>query len=280
MIWSMACGSYTLFAIEDGWFYRDPSIQFPDSDPEIWRRNRQWLEDDGRIRISVGCFLLTDGSRAVMVDAGAGADPSFLGEGAASGRLPQALAMVGVRPDDVGVVIHTHLHLDHVGGDRSPTGEPFFANARHLVQTAELEHWTKAEGEVAGRIRDILDGLGNEERVDAVDGEVEAAPGITLVPTPGHTPGHQSVVVMSRGSRTFISGDVTHHPVQASFPQWGIPFDLDPLQANRTRERVFQELAGTGSLLAAGHYPRPGMGYVETVDDVRVFVTGTPLHVG
>lgn len=279
MIWSMACGSYTLFAIEDGWFFRDPLVQFPDSDREIWRRNRQWLGEDGRIRISVGCFLLTDGSRAVMIDAGAGSDSSFLGDGASSGRMPQALAMVGVRPDDVRTVIHTHLHLDHIGGDRTATGEAYFENARHLVQTAELDYWMGAEGEAADRIRVVMSGLVEEGRVVTVDGEHAAAPGVTLIPTAGHTPGHQSVVVMSRRSRTFITGDVTHHPVQVSFPDWGIPFDVDPAQATRTRTRVFQDLAGSGSLMAAGHYPRPGMGYVEVVDGVRVFVTGTPLQV-
>lgn len=276
MIWSMACGSHTLYAIEDGWFFRDPLAQFPDSDPEVWRRNPEWLAD-GQIRISVGCFLLAGDAGVTMIDAGAGGDPTFLGAGAVTGRMPQALAMLGIRPQDVGTVVHTHLHLDHVGGDRAPSGEPFFPEARILVQRSELDHWAAAAGEQADRIRLVTAAVAG--RLEAVDGEHQVAPGVTVVPTPGHTPGHQSVVVMSRGTRTFVSGDVTHHPVQATFPEWGIPFDTDREQARLTRERVFEEVAGKGTLLAAGHYPRPGLGYVETIDGTRVFVTGTPLQV-
>jgi hypothetical protein len=71
-----------------------------------------------------------------------------------------------------------------------------------------------------------------------------------------------------------------HHPAQAAHPDWGVAADLDPDLARTTRDRVFKELSGTGTLVAAGHFPRPGLGYVEVDDTVRVFVPAAPVQVG
>ncbi|MFO7547459.1 MAG: MBL fold metallo-hydrolase [Acidimicrobiia bacterium] len=278
MIWSLACGSLGVFGVEDGWFFRDALAQFPDADPGVWVTGANPLVD-GMLRISIGCFVITDGSRVVMVDAGAGDDPSPLGEGAVTGRMPGALAMLGLRPADIESVIHTHLHLDHVGGDLTPDGEPFFPEARVLVQRSEVEHWTTGSGPAADGALRILTVLRSAGSLETVVGEATVVPGVTVVPTPGHTPGHQSVVVTSRGSRVLISGDVTHHPVQVAHPAWGIPFDVDRDQATSTRERLFREVSGTGTVLAAGHYPRPGMGYVEDLDGGRVFVPAPAVQV-
>lgn len=276
MIWSMPCGAYTVYAIEDGWFSRDPNVMFPDSDPELWHRHPEWLEE-GRLRVSLGCFLIAGGKRPVLVDTGAGTHPTSL-PGAETGRLLSALAMVGVAPADIGTIVHTHLHFDHCGGDRTPEGDPTFPEARYVVQEPEIDHWLGAEGPGAESIRKIMLGFVTDQLIDAVDGEEEILPGIIVEPTPGHTPGHQSVTVASLGTRTFITGDVTHHPAQVSDPSWGVTFDLDPTAATRTRSRVFERLAGSGTVMAAGHYPPPGMGYVEVDDGVRVFVTAPALQ--
>lgn len=276
MIWSLPCGSFAVFAIEDGWFFRDPSEQFPDADRGSWGTHTAGMVD-GRLRISIGCFVITDGSRTVMVDAGAGNDATPLGEGAVTGRMPEALAMLGMRPDDVEAVVHTHLHVDHAGGDLTPGGEPFFPIARVVVQRSEVEHWARATGVAADRARSVLTSL--RGRLETVDGESTVVAGVDVVPTPGHTPGHQSVMVRSRGSQVVVTGDVTHHPVQIAHPEWGIPFDVDRDAARVTRERLLREVAGTGTVLAAGHYPRPGMGYVEGLGDGRVFAPAPAVQV-
>ncbi len=276
MIWSMPCGAYTVYAIEDGWFFREPSEMFPESDPDVWDAHPEWLTD-GQLRISLGCFLVVGGRSPVLIDAGAGGRPG-LPPGTESGHLPEALAMLAVSPADIETVIHTHLHLDHCGGDRTLSGAPFFPNARFVLQEAEVDYWLGAEGPGADAVREVMLGFVTDDRIEAVAGEREVLPGIIVEPTPGHTPGHQSVTIASLGTRTFITGDVTHHPAQVPDPSWGVPFDVDPGRARTTRERVFERLSGSGTVMAAGHYPRPGMGYVEVDDGVRVFIRGTALQ--
>jgi|FLYL01.1.fsa_nt_gi glyoxylase-like metal-dependent hydrolase (beta-lactamase superfamily II) len=275
----MNCGAYTLYAIEDGWIMRHPAEVFPDVDPD------QWSPDDlidGMLRVTWGCFLLTDGSRTVLVDTGMGPLAASLpgDRQAVAGQLPQALAMIGVRPDDVQVVVHTHLHVDHCGGNLTPNGSPLFPNAEFRVHRTELDFWLhESTVPAAPAVQGVMQPLIDAGQVEPVDGETDVAPGVRLVETPGHTPGHVSVVVTSQGTRTFIAGDVSHHPNQIPHPDWVSVFDLDPAQALRTRERVFEQVTGTGTVFAAGHYPPPGIGYIEMDDRKRIFVPGTAVQV-
>lgn len=275
----MPCGGFTVYAIEDGWFFREPGAFLPDSDPAFWRTHPEFLVE-GRVRVSMGCFVVTDGTRTVVVDSGIGSLVNALPGDAQGGRLPQALALIGIRPEDVETVLHTHLHLDHIGGDRTVGGDPFFPNARIAVHRRELDHWMETDQAPGAAIRGVVEGFVGAGRIDPFEGDHEVAPGITAVETPGHTPGHVSFAVTSQGTRTFVTGDVAHHPVQTGHPDWGVAADLDPELARTTRDRVFTELAGTGTLVAAGHFPRPGLGYVEVDDAVRVFVSAAAVQVG
>ncbi len=276
MIWSLPCGTYTVHAIEDGWFYREPMVMFPDSDPEWWDRHPATL-DDGLLRVSLGCFLVTGGKHPVLIDTGTGTHRDAL-PGAVKGRLSEALAMLGVSPADIETVIHTHLHLDHCGGDRTPAGDPVFPNARYVVQEAEVDHWLGATGPGGEAVRKVMLGFVTAGKIDLVDGDEEILPGIVVERTPGHTPGHQSVTVASLGTRILIAGDVTHHPHQVRHPSWNAVFDLDPPQARRTREALFERLAGSGTVMAVGHYPPPSMGYVEVDGGTRVFVAAPAVQ--
>lgn len=276
VIWETAAGAYTLYAIEDGWTLRNPTEQFPGADPAAWTD----LEE-GKLRVTFGCFLLTDGTRNLMIDTGIGAGMSALpGEGT-GGQLPQALAMIGVRPEDVQTVIHTHLHLDHCGGNRTSTGELLFPNATYRVHPAELDFWMHAEEHPgAEAVQGVMAELVDAGWVEPIEPGAELAGGVRAIETPGHTPGHVSVEVASQGSRLFVTGDVIHHPIQVSHPEWGVAFDLDADAAEATRRRVLDELAGSGTEIAAGHFPRPGIGYVEVTETGRVYATGTPMQVG
>lgn len=278
MIWETAIGTYRLYAIEDGWLLGDPAERFPEADPGVWTDE---LLTDGALRVSFGCFLLTDDTRTVMIDAGIGSGMTALPGDATGGQLSQALAMIGVRPEDVQAVIHTHLHLDHIAGIRTSTGGLLLSNASYRVHRAELDYWMHdTEHSSADAIRGVLDGLVDDGLVEPFEGEPELVPGVTARETPGHTPGHISVEIASQGVQALIVGDVFHHPVQITDPELGVPFDIDPERARQTRRQLADELAGSGTMMAAGHFPRPGIGYVETSGDRRVFVTGTPMQVG
>jgi glyoxylase-like metal-dependent hydrolase (beta-lactamase superfamily II) len=276
MISTLQCGAFTLMAIEDGWFHRFPHETFPTSDPAYWEAHPEHL-DAGRLRISMGCFLVTDGDVTLLVDTGYGEDEAALPPGSGANRLPEALRSLEVDPGSVSHILYTHLHYDHCGGSRGGDGASRFPNARHYLQRGELDHWMTAEGTAPERVRKVMNGFLEEGRVEVVDGEREVVPGVRVIPTPGHTPGHQAVTITSEGTRTLIAGDVTHHPAQAEHPEWNVAADLDQDLAAATRGRVFEMVAGNGTVLGAGHYPRPGLGRIEIDDGRRIFVPVNPL---
>ena len=265
VIWTSSCGSYTLYAIEDAWTRRTVAERFPGTDPTFWAERPEYLVN-GALRVSIGCFLLTDSVQAILVDTGTGpdADPP--------GLLPEALAFAGVDPSDVGLIIHTSLDADHCGGDLRSDGTAAFPGARVAVHRREL---TERAGE--DRVIRLRAGLG--DAVTPFDGAAELAPGVSTTETPGHSPGHVTVTVASRGSRLVIAGDALHHPAQVEHPSWSGPDDADPESAARSRTAFLEQVAGTGAVIAAAHFPAPGIGYVERVGASRFFSPGICFQV-
>ena len=191
--------------------------------------------------VPVNCALLHVGDVTVLVDTGAGPKPRpFLPDGDA--RLLDELA-----PADVDVVVHTHLHVDHVGWDGA------FPNARYVAHEADWAYFM-SESSLAERphLREKV--LPLEHRFELVTGEAEIAPGIHVQPAPGHTPGH---LIVRAGSYAAI-GDLVVHELQVTDPEIVFVNDLDPAAAAATRGRVIAELAEEGAAVIAGHLHRLG----------------------
>ncbi len=253
MILTTRLGALTLHAVEDGWYHTDPLASFPGSTSAAWEA----AGVTGRLRVRLGCFVVVDGERVVMVDSGMGSATLPAEADAVSGRLPQALERLGIPPTAVEAVIHTHLHVDHCGGDRAADGRAFFPEARLVAHQADMDHFSADESWLGEHVRREFLPFVAEGRVDIRTGGGKVVPGITVEETPGHTPGHMSVVVASGDDEVLIGGDVSHHPVQVAHPGWSSAGDVDPEQAAVTRTEVLARLAATGVLFAAGHYPHP-----------------------
>lgn len=263
MIWRLTVGRFSIYAIQDGVYHIAPASAFPASDTDAWKGAT--LDHEGMLGIGIGCFLVTDGDRVVMVDSGMGRWPEAPDKvRATAGLMPEGLKTLGIGPDQVEMVIHTHLHADHFGGDVTDSGEAFFPNARVVVHRADLDYFRDAEGWLANRVRDEFLPLVEEERVDLLDDAETLVPGIAVEMSPGHTPGHISVLIDSENSSALMVGDVMHHPLQVQYPNWNWIGDVDPELAAQTRIATVQRLAEKGDLLAAGHFPQPGFGRVET----------------
>ncbi|WP_067832808.1 MBL fold metallo-hydrolase [Actinomadura kijaniata] len=223
---------------------------FPGAADGLWERVRERepgaFGAGGEWRLHFHCFLLrgTDGA-LTLVDAGiGGADSPAALWAPVPGRLVAALAEAGVAAGEVGTVVLTHLHSDHASGAVAG-GAPVFPNARHVVQARELAAVDRVMDErVVEPLRDLL-------RV--VEGTVRLGAGVEVVPTPGHTPGHQSVAV----GDVLVSGDVVLHPVQLADPRVRYVYDDDPGQAVETRVAVLEGLRARGGVLAAPHLPSP-----------------------
>ncbi len=205
------------------------------------------------------CYLLRDrAGRMVLVDTGVGAVDSPAATWApVPGRLTAELAAVGVGADEVDVVVLTHLHSDHASGCLTADGAaPAFPNARYLVQGAELD-WLAAGG--SPMFGAVIEPLRKAGCLDVIgdDRGPQTAPGcdIAVVPTPGHTPGHQSVRVGDHA--LVVTGDLVLHPVQLADPALTYRYDEDAQAAVAIRTHLLNQVRAVGGLLAPAHFAEP-----------------------
>jgi len=212
-------------------------------------------------------FVVRSAGRTLLIDTGLGPGPHAMAGGAA-GNLMADLQAKGVTPEDIDTVVFTHLHFDHTGWALRD-GKPAFAKARYLAPEAD---WKLLGTGAAGFPEpDQIKPLEAAGVLELVSGEKALTPELTTLPTPGHTPGHQSIVIASAGERAFIAGDVAHHPAQMEETAWNSGFDADGATAAATRRRVMERLEQEGSIAAFGHFPHPGTGRVVRDGGRRIF---------
>lgn len=210
-------------------------------------------------RSSVNAFLVQGNGSTVLIDTGAGNSM-----GPTMGRLQASLTAAGVAPDDVDVIVMTHLHPDHAGGLASQDGAALFPRAELVVAQLEADFWLNEA--VAGAAPDDAKPYfaGAQAAVAPYRPRLrlfsgtDAAPGIRAHPLPGHTPGHTGYLVGSGDAALLIWGDVFHVPdVQIRRPEVGMVFDVNPEAAIQSRRRVL-DLAAHDRLMVAGmhmHFP-------------------------
>ncbi|WP_312847807.1 MBL fold metallo-hydrolase [Streptomyces sp. WAC06614] len=239
-----------------GDFFEPARTAFPGASEADWVRaaalDPATVGPDGGWRLPFRCFAVArPGGRWVLVDAGVGpADAPGAAWCPVPGRLPGLLDEAGIGVTDVETVVLTHLHTDHVGWSVSSAGQPFFPAARYVVQRAETEALGPADP-VRERVVAPLRAAG---QLQEVTGRHRLGPGLTLLPTPGHTPGHQSVLVEQPGGRdVVVTGDVLVHAVQWHDPAVGYAHEVDRAAARASRERVVAEAAERGAVLATAH---------------------------
>lgn len=235
---------------------------FPDPPPHDWAPfEKRYPKAFGRDTwvIPVRCFALRSAGRTILVDTGLGTNDEISSRFGGTGRLREALRAASLEPEDVDTVILTHLHLDHVGGTmREEDGEArlAFPRARYLLHRADLE---RARALAAGApLFDatilVLERLG---ALDPLDGERAVSDEVSVLHTPGHTPGSLSVLVASGGRRALLTADALHHPAHVTETGLRDSSDADPEAARRTRERLLERVQNEGMTLAPTHFPEP-----------------------
>ncbi|WP_329576100.1 MBL fold metallo-hydrolase [Kitasatospora sp. NBC_01250] len=253
----------------------------PDATPEVVT-GQDWLhphfaDHEGILHLDSHSFAVTVGGLRVLVDTGIGngkerANPAW--HDLRTDYL-ERLTAAGYPPDSVDLVVITHLHADHVGWNtRQVDGEwvPTFRNARYLTSRTEREFWAGYAMEDARRqmFEDSVIPVEQAGLLDLVDVPAEGAeivPGLRLLPTPGHTPGHVAVELTGQGERALITGDCIHHPVQLAHPGIGACVDIDPQQSEASRRGLLDSLAGTDALVLGTHFAPPTAGRVVRHQD-------------
>ncbi|MEJ6393646.1 MBL fold metallo-hydrolase [Gymnodinialimonas sp. 2305UL16-5] len=262
--------------LEVNGLFREAERLFPTAGPDVVRI----MEDlaPGQIEAASGCvilpvqgFLLKTPDHVVLVDSCVGnhktnSFPDWHQRD--SGRFMAALAASGTAPEDVDYVMCTHLHTDHVGWNtRLVDGRwvPTFPNARYLMPSADLPLIEEKGHDV---YRESILPVIEAGQVEEVGTEHGIGDSITLISTPGHTPGHVAVRIRSGGAEAVITGDAIHTTPQCRYPDWHFVYDDDPERAVASRRALLESVSESGARVLGTHFLLPSIGRVEADGDV------------
>ena len=241
----------------------------------------EWLfphfaDEAGRMRGAIHALVVETPSKRIVVDTCVGNDKERTAPPWNNLQTPflSELEHAGYKPDSIDNVLCTHLHIDHVGWNtRLVDGKwvPTFPNARYLMGEIEFNHWhggaSRGGYDQAAVMADSVMPVFDAGLVDLVDTQHKLCDEVSLTPTPGHTPGHVSVMIESRGERALITGDFLHHPCQFAHPEWSSAPDDDPPLAIETRRSMYQRLADEPVLVIGTHFAPPTAGYLKKDGD-------------
>ncbi len=268
-------GNLDLQILSDGTYYQDAGAVFGIVPRVLWERvARPALDDQYRMPLGLNCVLVRSGGKLVLIETGVGDKEGHRRQAspASEGTLLSALDDLAVRPEDIDIVINTHLHADHCGwntcqGDDGKLA-PTFPRARYLIERGEWEAATHPnERTRATYLAENLLPLEAAGVLELIDGERAVTPEITIVPTPGHTDDHAAVVLSSAGETAIYIGDLVQHHVQLERTAWVSSFDLLPLVSMETKKRIVERAIRERALIVSVHSPFPGLGRMTIGED-------------
>jgi glyoxylase-like metal-dependent hydrolase (beta-lactamase superfamily II) len=287
-VWKVGDVSITkLVEVEAAMAAGTPGSILPDAHPAAVREIG-WLvphfaTPEGHVKVSVHALLVQTPMLRLVVDTCIGNDKPRNGTvfDRLQTRFLEDLDAAGWTRDSVEAVLCTHLHVDHVGWNTMLVDGrwlPTFPKARYYFGRREFEETQREARERSVRSHDgaiLADSI--QPIVDAglatlVEMDARLSPEIHLMPTPGHTPGHVSVVIESRGARAVITGDLMHHPCQMARPDWSSGFDSDQDESRDTRHAFLRQFADTPTLVIGTHFAGPTAGQVVREGNAYRFI--------
>ena len=189
----------------------------------------------------------------------AGDDIVLFDTGLSAESITAPLASAGISPEDVTVVVITHMHGDHIGGLTDGEGVPTFPNARYITGQVEYDAWAKQDNDgFKAKVQPLA------EKMEFIGDGGSVVSGITGVAAFGHTPGHMTYMLESGGKQLALMADLANHYVWSlGYPEWEVKFDMDKAKAAESRKRMFDMFTADKIPFVGYHMPFPGMGYSE-----------------
>ena len=261
-------GDFEITALYDGYVDLDAKLLTNASQAEVQRLLARLFIAGEKVQTAVNTYLINAGGKLILVDTGAA--KVF---GPTLGFVTEHIRAAGYKPEQVDLVLLTHLHPDHVAGLLDADGKLLFPNAEIRVNQTESDYWlsednaAKAPKERQGMFaiaRKAATPYQAAGKWKPFSGDAELAPGVKPVPAIGHTPGHSAYLVESKGQRLLILGDSVHsYAVQFARPEVALEFDSDKKQAVATRKKLFSWAAKEKLAVAGMHLPFPGLGHIR-----------------
>jgi glyoxylase-like metal-dependent hydrolase (beta-lactamase superfamily II) len=259
-------GAFDITVVSDGMLMLPPEILLPDANAEERADFLKRLGGNEKgAAVQANIPLIRHGNDLILIDTGAG--PYFQ---ASAGRLAENLKTVGIKPEEITKVVFTHVHPDHSGGTTTPDGKVLFPNAHYYVGEAEAAFWTDPAFETRqpaalhGFAKGARRDLGAvEDRLTLVKPGEEIVPGMAILPTLGHTPGHLSLELAGDGN-LLVTGDAcTSDTIFFARPDWHFGFDTDAEIALKSRQTLLDRAASEKIKMLGYHWTYPGVGYAE-----------------
>jgi len=277
-VYPFRVGSQEAWVLHDAFLWGEPVQQFAIGvpDAEIAALFGPYFLNPQRIQLGMSPILFRWGTELVLTDTGTGSvggDPT--------GLLNKRLSALGIQPDEISVILLTHLHIDHVGGSLDRANKKSqFPRAHIFISQEEIEFWRVPNPDMS-ELRDVPPELIDltihcaqdaleilAKQIEPFVAETELLPGIHSIPLPGHTPGQSGYLFQSEESRFMVIGDAMHDPVlHVQRPEWTSMGDARREQTVHTRRELLARLADERLRFQSFHFPFPGIGYVRRKGD-------------
>jgi glyoxylase-like metal-dependent hydrolase (beta-lactamase superfamily II) len=271
---SLRIGDFRCFPLSDGYLTYPKQALFPNQTDAELADALAPEPVEPQMRVGYSGMLVDTGRHRILIDTGAGT------LGPDTGRLPQTVATCGFTPEQIDIVVLSHMHPDHIGGLTTSEKRSRFPNAEILASRTEHDFWTSEENQAKlkcaslfglGHIEEVMLGavqnnippLLSAGRLRLVEGDDEPSPGVQILPAFGHTPGHLAVLISSGRQQLLYGADAIVHPAHVKHPEWNTVFDVSPEQAIITRRRLLDRSASDQCLTFHYHFPFPCIGLVS-----------------
>lgn len=268
-------GNLELLVVSDGVMRQDAGAVFGLVPRMMWERYVKKLDDRYRMPLGLNLLVIRASGKTILIDTGCG-DKDSKAPGAVSteesGKLIANLASAEIEPSDIDIVVNTHLHFDHAGGNTAKADSrtvPTFPKARYLIQKGEWHAATHPNERTRGTyLEENLAPIEDSGQLELVSGEVAVADGVRMMPAPGHTEDHCVIEIESECDYAIYVGELAQQPVMLERLAWVSAFDILPMVSIETKRRFTEKAIEKRALLISVHADFPGLGRL-TLDDSK-----------